>query len=140
MYIFERKINYYETDKMGIVHHSNYIRWMEEARIDMMEQIGMSYADMEKAGIISPVLSIKCNYKNMVHFNDTVEIKVKVVKYTGIKLELEYEMINMETGEVTTTGESSHCFLDSEGKLLSLKKDYPEYDAKLREMKDTDRE
>lgn len=135
--IYTHNAKYYETDQMGIIHHSNYIRWMEEARIDMMEQIGMSYGDMEKAGIISPVLSIKCNYKNMVHFNDTVAIKVKVVKYTGIKLELEYEMINTKTGEVTTTGESSHCFLDRDGKLLSLKKDYPEYDEILSEMKDT---
>ena len=57
--VYTHNAKYYETDQMGIIHHSNYIRWMEEARIDMMEQIGMSYADMEKAGIISPVLSIR---------------------------------------------------------------------------------
>ena len=44
------KVNYYETDKMGITHHSNYIRWMEEARIDFLEQIGFSYDKLEKEG------------------------------------------------------------------------------------------
>ncbi|MFQ7173111.1 MAG: acyl-CoA thioesterase [Thomasclavelia ramosa] len=49
---------YYETDRMGIIHHSNYIRWFEEARIDYMNQIGLTYKKMEEEGIISPVLSI----------------------------------------------------------------------------------
>ena len=51
---------YYETDQMRIVHHSNYIRWMEEARMDAMSQFGISYRDMEENGVISPVVSVSC--------------------------------------------------------------------------------
>ena len=58
-----RKINYYETDKMGITHHSNYIRFMEEARIHFLDQIGCGYDKWEKSGIISPVIGIECEYK-----------------------------------------------------------------------------
>ena len=50
-----RKVQYYETDRMGIVHHSNYIRWFEEARIFYMEKMGYSYSEMEKTGIMIPV-------------------------------------------------------------------------------------
>ncbi|WP_347474973.1 acyl-CoA thioesterase [Clostridium sp. AF50-3] len=51
--IYEHKAQYYETDQMGIIHHANYLHWFEEARIDMMEQMGMGYDIMEKQGIIS---------------------------------------------------------------------------------------
>ena len=65
--VYEHKTQYYETDQMGIIHHYNYIRWFEEARMDMMEQMGMGYAEMEKRGIISPVLSVHSEYKSMTH-------------------------------------------------------------------------
>ncbi|MDE7477293.1 MAG: acyl-CoA thioesterase [Lachnospiraceae bacterium] len=125
---------YYETDQMGIVHHSNYIRWMEEARMDVMNQFGISYRNMEEIGVISPVVSVSCQYKSMVHFDDTVIIQVKVAKYNGVRLDFEYEMTDSSTGELRTKGTSTHCFLDREGRVISLKRDYPEIDEKFRKM------
>ena len=125
---------YYETDQMGIVHHSNYIRWMEEARMDVMSQFGISYRDIEEQGVISPVVSVSCQYKSMVHFDDTVQIQVKVVKYNGVRLDLEYEMTDSFTGELRTKGTSTHCFLDKEGRVISLKRDCPEIDERFRLM------
>lgn len=125
---------YYETDQMGIVHHSNYIRWMEEARMDAMNQFGISYRSMEESGIISPVVSVSCQYKSMVHFDDAVQIQVKVVKYNGVRLDLEYEMTDSITGELRTRGTSTHCFLDQGGNVLSLKRSCPETDERFRKM------
>ncbi len=125
---------YYETDQMGIVHHSNYIRWMEEARMDAMHQFGISYRSMEESGIISPVVSVSCQYKNMVHFDDTVQIQVKVVKYNGVRLDLEYEMTDSVSGELRTRGTSTHCFLDQEGNVISLRRTDPSTDERFREM------
>ncbi|MDE6620867.1 MAG: acyl-CoA thioesterase [Lachnospiraceae bacterium] len=125
---------YYETDQMGIVHHSNYIRWMEEARMDAMNQFGISYRSMEESGIISPVVSVSCQYKSMVHFDDTVQIQAKVVKYNGVRLDLEYEMTDSITGELCTKGESTPCFLDKEGRVISLKRDCPEVHEQFRLM------
>ena len=68
MKMYRRKVFYYETDQMGIVHHSNYIRWFEEARIDYMEQLGLGYDKMEEQGIISPVLSVEASYLRMLLF------------------------------------------------------------------------
>lgn len=133
---YEHRAKYYETDQMGIIHHSNYIRWMEEARMDMMEQIGLSYKEMEAMEIISPVLSVSCEYHSMVHFDDTVVIEPRIIMYNGIKLELEYRMTDKETGELRTTGRSSHCFLNRAGKPISLKRSYPEIDTKFFEYKD----
>ena len=133
---YEHHAKYYETDQMGIIHHSNYVKWMEEARMDLMEQIGLSYKQMEAMEILSPVLSISVEYHSMVHFDDTVVIQTKLVKYNGVKMELEYVMTDKETGELRTTAKSSHCFLNRSGKPISLKRAYPELDTKFFEMKE----
>ena len=128
---YEHKVQYYETDQMKIVHHSNYIRWFEEARIDFLEQLGMPYEKMEADGIISPVVSASCEYKSMTHFGDIVLIEVKIGKYNGIKLEISYIVRDSHTGEIRAVGETGHCFLDETGKFVSLKRKFPEYHKKF---------
>lgn len=123
---------YYETDQMGIIHHSNYIRWFESARIWYMHEIGVDYRQMEESGIISPVLEIECQYRSMVRFGDIVEIVPKIEQYNGIKLSISYTIIDHQTKEVRTTGSSRHCFLNKEGRILSLKKEYPVFDEAFR--------
>lgn len=117
---------YYETDQMGIIHHSNYIRWMEEARIDFLRQAGIRYGDLEADGLISPIFEVKCRYRHMVKFEDVVAIEVGVTKYTGVKLILSYRMVNETSGELCAEGETTSCFLNADGRLISLKKDYPD--------------
>lgn len=122
---YELRAQYYETDQMGIIHHSNYIRWFESARIWYMHQVGADYRQMEEMGILSPVLEVSCTYKSMVHFDDVVEVVPKIEKYNGIRMELSYQIVDKQTGELRTTGRSSHCFLDRAGRPCSLKKVCP---------------
>ena len=124
--IYERKINYYETDSMRIVHHSNYIRYMEEARTDSLAKIGLPYSKMEEEGILIPVLSVSCEYKRPARYEDVIFVDVKVKEYTGVKLKMIYEITNKETGELLLTGESKHCFTDVNLKPISLKKAKPD--------------
>ena len=133
MEVYRHKTQYYETDQMGIVHHSNYIRWFEEARTDFLEKLGMGYDRMEAEGIISPVLSVSCEYRTMTHFGETVAIAVALTKYNGIRLELAYTVSSADTGEVRAVGNSKHCFLDRDGNILSLKKRSPGYHKRLEE-------
>lgn len=122
------KAQYYETDTMKIVHHSNYIRWMEEARVDALEQMDLGYDKMERAGILSPVLSVSCTYKSMTRFPETVEILVSLRNYTGVRLELSYEIRDAATKEIRALGESSHCFINEKGMPVSLRRRFPEWD------------
>lgn len=124
---YGHKVQYYETDQMGVVHHSNYIRWFEEARTDFMEQMGMGYDEMENRGIISPVLSVEADYLRMVHFGESVTIDTKVREYNGIKLTVEYEIVDNTTGMVHCRGLTKHCFLNKNGRPVSLKKDFPDF-------------
>lgn len=106
--------------------------------MDLMDQIGLNYKQMEEMEIISPVLSISVEYHSMVHFDDVVVIQTRLTKYNGIKMEVEYRMTDKETGELRTTAKSSHCFLNRSGKPISLKRTYPELDTKFFEMKDNE--
>lgn len=128
---YVRKINYYETDKMGVTHHSNYVRFMEEARINFLEQIGCGYDKWERDGIISPVISLECEYKRPTTFNDELRICVEIAEYKRIRLTVAYTMYNAKTDEVVFVGKSHHCFVNGEGRPISLSKHYPEYDAIL---------
>ena len=129
------KVNYYETDKMGITHHSNYIRWMEEARIDFLEQIGFSYDKLEKDGIISPVIAVECDYRMSTTFGDNIEIQVEIEEFKGVKLVIKYTMKNANTNEIVLIGRTKHCFLNKDNKPIILKKDFPEFDKKLKNLK-----
>jgi len=118
------KVNYYETDKMGITHHSNYVRYMEEARIYFLDQIGWSFIKLEEQGIASPVISIECNYKKTTTFPDEISVDVKILKLSACKLTFGYTFT--VRGEVVFTASSSHCFLDKNGSPVILEKTYPQ--------------
>lgn len=118
-------VQYYETDKMQITHHSNYIRWMEEARIDFLAQMGWPFDKLEGLGIVSPVLSVNCDYKLTTTFPEQIFINVRVKEFKGVKLFLEYEMKNKD-GKVVCVGTTGHAFLNAKGRPIRMKQDYPE--------------
>lgn len=129
MHTFERKANYYETDQMGIVHHSNYIRWFEEARLDLMDRLGLPYRAMEDAGILIPVLNVSCTYKQPIRYSDTIVLELKIQHYTGTRFEVAYTGYNKETGAVSCTGTSQHCFTTPELKPVRLQRQNPAWHA-----------
>ena len=131
---YTHKVHYYETDKMAVVHHSNYIRWMEEARVDYLDQIGAGFAAMEARGLQSPVVSVACKYHRPTRFDDRVRIRVSVEKYNSIVLKVAYEMYNETTGELAATASSEHCFVNAAGRPISIAKGYPDIDATLKEQ------
>ena len=123
-YIFERKINYYETDRMGIVHHSNYIRFLEEARCSFLENIDMPYSLLENLGIMIPVLGVQCDFKHHVTFNDTILINVSIKSFNAVRLVMQYSVTEKNSGNLVLTGETKHCFTDSNLKPINLKKHF----------------
>ena len=123
---YNHTVQYYETDKMGITHHSNYIRWMEEARVDFLKQIGWDYDKLEEIGVISPVTEVSCKYKNTTTFADEIRIVISVEECKGVRLNLLYEMEKAD-GTCVCVAHSEHCFVDPDGRPINLKKKYPEF-------------
>ena len=126
------RIQYYETDQMAIVHHSNYIRWFEEARVDWFEQMGLPFAQIEAMGIQIPVVSCAARYHVSARFGDTVEIFLACRTYNGVRLAVSYEVRSKTTGALLATGESEHCFLNPAGKVLNLARKFPRVDEIFR--------
>ena len=140
MSIYTHKVNYYETDKMGITHHSNYIRFMEEARMNYLSEIGYPMTRLEEEGIASPVVSVACEYRRTSTYSDEIEIEVVLEKYTGVKLFLSYRMRNSKTNEIVATASSIHCFIDENGRPIPVRKRAPGFDAVLRGISLKDKE
>ena len=123
-YIYERKINYYETDRMGIVHHSNYIRFLEETRCAFLDALDMPYSMLESLGIMIPVLGVQCDFKHHVTFNDTILIDVSIKSFNGVRLVMQYTITDKNSGNLVLTGETKHCFTNTDLKPINLKKHF----------------
>lgn len=133
MTVYTRPVHYYETDRMDCVHHSNYIRWFEEARVYFMQANGFSYEGLESSGLVSPVLSVQVDYHTMCRFGDTVEIVTELEQYTGTRTQFHYRVLDKATGQLRCEGRTRHCFITPEGRPVSLKKALPEYDRLIKE-------
>ena len=129
--IFERRINYYETDKMGVVHHSNYIKYLEEARCFWMDEMGVPFSYLEKIGITIPVLAVNCTYKYHVTFDDVLQIKVVIKEYSGVRVTVGYDVRDKKTGNIVIIAETKHCFTDKNLKPVNLKKCAPDVHEKF---------
>lgn len=129
------KVQYYETDMMGVTHHANYIHWMEEARIDFMDRIGFPYRRMEAEGVLSPVRSLQARYLKPCTFGDEVEITVGVKDFNGVVITISYDM--RLDGEQIFTGSSEHVFLDREGKFVRMRKVMPAFCEAIEQCMET---
>lgn len=108
MNTYIHRVNFYECDSMGITHHSNYIRFMEEARIDFLDQIGYGFDKMEAEGLVSPVMAVECKYKKPTKFKDEIAVEVYIKEISTFKITIGYSM--KVSGVEVCTAESLHCF------------------------------
>ena len=129
MFVYQHKVHYYETDRMGVTHHSNYIRFMEEARVAYLDSIGASFARIEEEGVVSPVMEVSGRYLHTTTFDDLLDIEVSIQSMTTFKLKIGYTM--RCRGEVVFEGWSLHCFLDKNGRPVSLDEHYPQFRAQM---------
>lgn len=130
MKTYKHEVKYYECDRMGITHHSNYVRFMEEARVDFLDQLGYGFDRIEAEGVFSPVVSVQCNYKSPTTFKDVIEIEVTVNLVSEMRFEFNYLM---RVGEKTVcTAQSTHCFMEK-GRPVAISKRLPELCQAIRE-------
>lgn len=131
----EIEVRYAETDQMGVVYHTNYLVWMEIGRTAFIRELGFNYADLEKEGIISPVLDIQATYKKPVRYGETAIVKTWVEEYDGIRTIYGYEILT-QNGEIAVTGSSKHvCVKKDSFRPISFKRAYPEWHEAYEKVK-----
>lgn len=106
------EVRYYETDQMGVVHHSNYIRYFEVARTLSMKKAGIPYDEMERKGIVMPIVSVSCSYKRPALFGDTLRVITILEQLPTVRITFTYEVYNHKN-ELLATGSTVLAFIDS---------------------------
>lgn len=119
------KVRYVETDQMGVVHHSNYYHWFEVGRTEFMNQIGMSYGEVEKQGIMMPLIETHCSYKVGAKYEEELIIKTKLAEMKGVRAIFGYEVIRESDGKLLAEGSTVHTFTNEQFKPINLKKENP---------------
>ena len=116
--IFKLRVYYYDTDKMGVVYHSNYLKWMEMARTEYFRDV-FPYKNMEDMGFILPVKTLNIEYVDSAKYDEEIEIFVKIEEINNIKIRFSYEMYNLD-GVLKAKAETVNVFVDENGKLKRI--------------------
>ena len=142
------RVQYKDTDQMGVVHHANYITWFEVGRTEMMRDFDISYRQMEEMGLLLPVLDVQLSYRKPARFDDCIAIFTKLDSFSPVRLEFHYEVrrigeegfktdtavVGEPTGELLTKGVSKHMWVSSDWKPARLNKVAPEIYQKLEKL------
>ena len=132
---YRREINYYETDKMGVVHHSNYIRFLEEARCKWLKELGISMEYLEENGYTIPTLEINCQYKSHATSGDVIIIRPILTEYNGVRMTVSYEVKEEKTKREVIKAWTKHCFTNKELRPINMKKNNNEIHNILDKLK-----
>jgi len=124
-------VRYAETDKMGIVHHSVYPIWYEVARTEAIKKIGISYSEMEKLGIMTPLSELNCKYNMPADYEDELLIQVGIEKLTPARVVFEYKVYKESSNTLINTGSTIHAFVGKDLRPLNLKKQFPDIFEKI---------
>ena len=106
------RVAYYETDTMGYVHHSNYVRFFEIIRTEMIRTTGMSYAALEASGVMMPIVAVQCRYHRPAKYDDLLTLKATIKEAPAARLLIEYEVLN-EEGSLLCSGSTTLAFIDA---------------------------
>lgn len=137
------RVHYQDTDQMGVVHHANYVGWFEIGRTEMMRSVGIAYSDMEKSGLLLPVVNIDIQYRRPARYDEMVSIFTNIMSFSAVRLEFEYEVRIIEEDSTTTVdsvkpygkllskGKTTHMWVDREWRATRIDKAAPEVFALL---------
>lgn len=130
-------VRYAETDQMGIVHHSVYPIWFELARTDLAKQAGFPYSQMEKEGVMTPLVELHCKYRKPAHYEDELIVTATISKLSTVKVEFYYEVFHPEDDKPICTGTTVHALVSSKDfHIVNVKKDFPNIYSAMENMMD----
>lgn len=109
------KVRYSETDQMGVVHHGNYAQYLEIARLEWLDRLGVSYKTMEEQGVMLPVYEMEFKFIKPAKFDDILRIETNLNNVPGVRIEFKYAVFNQEN-ELITTATTVLVFMDSKTK------------------------
>ena len=112
---FETKIRveYHHTDQMGIVHHSNYVKFFEVARTEWLRAAGLTYAEMERRGVMMPIVDVRIKYRQPAYYDELITVRAEVMQMPMARMTFYYE-VRGEDGRDIASGLTTLGFIDKE--------------------------
>ncbi len=121
------KVNFYDTDAMAVVHHSNYIRWFEIGRVEFLRAAGITLTEMMEDGYVFPITEVSAKYVNSAYFDDELIIETTPVALTKAKMAFSYRVLRKSDDTLLVTGFTQNVFTSKEtGKITRLPAKYYE--------------
>jgi acyl-CoA thioester hydrolase len=114
------RVRYAETDKMGVVYHSNYFVWFEVGRTDLLRNSGWTYREMEGEGLSLPVIEAHAEYKQPARYDDELEIRVAGALVSPARLRFSYEVVRAADSQLLVTGHTIHATIGRDGRPCRL--------------------
>lgn len=124
MITVREKVRFVETDMMGVVHHSNYFRWFEMARVEYLRQIGILLTDMMAENIVFPITNVECKYMASAKFDDYILIEATLAEVSKAKMVFTYRVLREKDGTLLATGSTQNVFTNAQGKIIRLPDKY----------------
>ncbi len=112
------RVRYAETDRMGLLHHANYLVYFEQARTELLREQGLSYKTMEDQGFFLVITHVEVKFKSPAKYDDLLTIQTTVTRQTPVRIEHRYE-VSCE-GRVVAEGKTTLACVDRNGKLQAL--------------------
>ena len=133
----KHRVNFYDTDAMGVVHHANYIRWFEIGRVEYLRSIGITLDDLMEDGFLFPITEVNAKYVSPGHFDDELQIETTATALTKVKMAFDYRIICPSDGRVLVEGHSQNVFTGKEtGHITKLP---PKYYERLEQAMELER-
>lgn len=113
---YQVRVPYAHVDQMGVVYYAHYLVYFEMARGELLRRAGMPYGDLERGGVMLPVVESHCVYRKPAKFDDLLDVIIKGVESRGIRVRIEYEVKRDE--DLVATGYTDHVCMSREGKVM----------------------
>ncbi|MDD2889203.1 MAG: thioesterase family protein [bacterium] len=124
------RVSYADTDQMSVVYYSRYFEYFERGRTELLREIGLPYADMEKKNLKLPVIESHCEYKKGIKYDELIVIKTCLIELPKSTLRMNYEILDETEKEIRAKGYTIHSFVNQYGKAVRPPKDFVESIAK----------
>lgn len=124
------RVRYVETDQMGIVYHANYYVWFDMGRTEFLRSLGYNYGDLEKQGVLFPVLETHCVHKRPARYDELITVSTMIGEMRGARITFKYEVYN-ESRDLIAYGYTNHAFVNKSMKPINIKKAFPDVYEKL---------
>jgi len=127
------RVRYGETDKMGVVYHPNYYMYFEIGRTEFLREMGgMSYKDLEDAGVMMPIIETRCKYNIPARYDDELTVYTSIETMTVARITFTYKIIRKKDEAFIVEGETSLAFVNEDGRVINMKKHNPQLFEKLK--------